>query len=217
MKGIVVISILIVLSVFSFWAEPLEAAMSGTIYSIYADTFSFVDNGTVSGDTFAITGTGGELAPSSTVGDTFDLRGGFQAAGNGILSFMVSPSSISLGAISPSAVSTADVTLTISTDSQTGYTITASADGDLRSGTNVISRVTDGSVTAGQTEYGINISGLDALQSGDVGLNGTVQVASKLGAVTNRQTTVAFRASVAQGAAPATYSQIVTFTATVNP
>ncbi len=213
MKNVVTVASII----FVFWAAPISATMSGDTYNIYADSFSFAASGTMSGDTFSIDATGGELAPSSTIGDTFDLRGGFQAAERGILSFSVSPSVISLGTLSPSAVSASAVTLTVSTDSETGYAITAASDGDLRSGTNVISRVTDGSVTAGQTEYGISASGSDALLSGDVGLNGTVQVASKLGAVTNRQTTVTFKASVAQGVVPVIYSQIVTFTATMNP
>lgn len=208
---------LILFGFFLFRAVLLSAAMSGGAYTIYADTFSFVDTATTSGDIFSITGTGGEFAVSTTSGNTFELRGGFQAAERGILSFSVTPSAFSIGPLTDAAVSATSITLLISTDSETGYTTAMTEDGNLRSGSNEINDVSDGSVTAGSEEYGIITSGTDALISSDTAIGGTLTVASASGTVTDRQTTVTFRASVDNNTPAGTYTHVVTFTATVNP
>lgn len=203
--------------IFLFWASPISSAMSGGAYTIYADSFSFIDTATTSGDTFAITGTGGEFAMASTSGDTFVLRSGFQAAERGVLSFLLSSGALSIGPLSVNAVSPAGVTLTVSTDSETGYTMAITENGDLRFGSDSINDVSDGSVTAGFEEYGIRTSGDDGLLGTDTAISGNLTVASASGRVINRQTVVTFSASMGSNTPPGTYSHIVTFTITVNP
>lgn len=208
---------LIIFMIFLFWARPISSVMSGNTFTIYADTFNFIDTASTSGDTFFITVTGGEVAATSTSGNTFELRGGFQAAEQGILSFSVSPSSLTIGPLSLSAVSTAGVDLIVSTDSETGYTITLVEDANLRFGSNDINDVSDGSVTAGSEEYGIITSGSDAQISSDTALSGTLTIASAYGRAPYRETTVVFRAAMGSNTIAGLYSHVVTFTATVNP
>lgn len=208
---------LIIFGFLLFWARPIFSAMSGGDFTIYADSLSFIDTVTTSGDTFTITGSGGEFAATSTSGSTFEMRGGFQAAERGILTFSLSNSGFSIGPLSISAVSAGGVLLTISTDSETGYTIVLTEDGNLRSGGFDINDVSDGSVTAGSEEYGIVTTGSDAQISSDTGISGALTVASGYGRTTYKETTVVFRAAMDSNTTPATYSHRVTFTATVNP
>lgn len=191
--------------------------MTGGDFTIYADTFNFIDTVSTTGDVFSITGTGGEFAATSTSGGAIVLRGGFQAAEQGILSYSISPSSAGLGTLSTAAVNTANVVITISTDSETGYSIAVTEDGNLRSGSNEINDVTDGSVTAGSEEYGIRTSGTDGRLPSDTNLTGSVIVASADGRVTARETTVIFSASADNSTPSGVYAHAVTFTATVNP
>lgn len=207
----------IVFALFLFWARPISTAMSGGAFTIYADSFNFTDTASTSGDTFSITDTGGEFAATTTSGGSIVLRGGFQAAERGILSYTLSAGSFSIGPISAAAVSTAGVDITISTDSETGYSLTVTEDGNLRSGSSDINDVSDGSVTTGSEEYGIRTTGTDGLLSSDRAMSGTVTVASATGRVTDRMTSVTFRASADSNTPAGNYSHVVTFTATVNP
>lgn len=197
--------------------SPLNTAMTGGSFEIYADTFSFLDANSSTGGTFSLTGSGGDLAATTTVTDAITLRGGFQALERGVLSFSISRGSVSLGPLAQSAVSTAEVTLTVSTDSNTGYTATAAADGSMRSGSNSIPPVTDGAVTAGSREYGIRTTGPDGLLTSDRGFNTTLTVASALSEVDVRETIVRFSASTDGSLPEGNYAQVVTFTVTANP
>lgn len=204
-------------SIFGF-AHTISATMSGGGFQITSDAFSVVSPESSSGGDFVLLDTAGEFGASTgTVGGVIELRGGFQAAENGILRFSVSPGSIQIGPLSSGAVSASAVSITMTTDSQTGYTVSATEDGNLRSGSDTITDVADGVVTAGSREYGIRTSGTDGLLGSDTPINGSVAIASSVGAVIARQTDIQFRVAI-DGSMPAgNYSHIVTFTATVNP
>jgi hypothetical protein len=199
------------------WTAPLSAAMTGGSFTIFADTFSFTGPVSTTGDTFVLTGTGGEVGATSTSGGSFVLNGGFQAMDQGILSYSVSPSSVSLSSITNTSVSSADTVITVSADSDSGYSVVATEDGNLRSGSDDMNDVTDGSVTAGSEEYGIRTSGGDGVLSSDTAISGSLTVASAAGRSVSRATTVSFRASAGSGTVLGSYSHIVTFTVTVNP
>lgn len=202
------------------WIVPLNAiTMEGGGYQIIADSFSFTSVDQVTGSDYAVFSTGGEVAATSTTGANVVLRGGFQAANQGILRLTLSSDSIALGALSETAVASADLVATVSTDSQTGYTLLIAEDGNLRDANgNDINDVSDGEVTAGQEEYGIRTSGADGPLVIDQNLTtGGRNVAVSAGIVTNRATTITFRASRSNGTPAGNYSQRVTFTLTVNP
>lgn len=200
-----------------FSTSPLNTAMTGGNFEIYADAISFIDSNSSTGGGFTLTGTGGELTATTTATDSITLRGGFQALERGALSFSVSRGAVNLGPLSQSAVSTAEVMLTVSTDSNTGYTATAVTDGPMRSGRNSIPPVTDGAVTSGVSEYGIRTTGSDGLLTSDRGFNATLTVASANGEVDVRETIVRFSASTDGTLPEGNYSQVVTFTVTANP
>lgn len=202
-----------------FWVTPLTTAMTGGVFELYADSFSFTSVDEATGQGFSVFSSGGGVVPTSTSGGVVDLRGGFQAAEKGILSLSLDTNSVAFGDLSAGKVSSGRITLTASTDSETGYTISISEDGNLRaiSGASDINDVADGEVTAGQEEYGIRVSGQDALVSGDRAISGSVDIASFSGMITSRSTGVEFRASRGSQTAEGSYSHRVTFTLTANP
>ena len=187
------------------WITPLNAlSMEGGGYQIIADSFSFTSVDQATGGDYAIFSTGGEVGATSTVGGNAVLRGGFAATNQGILRLTLSSDAINLGALS---------------DSQTGYTLSLTEDGNLRDASgNDINDVSDGAVDAGQEEYGIRTVGPDGLLAIDQNLYpGNRNVAAAAGIVTNRATTISFRASRSNATAAGSYSHRVTFTLTVNP
>ena len=152
---------------------------------------------------------------------TYELRGGFQAQEQGILDFSLDTNSIDLGSLSSDAVASSDIVLTVSTDSETGYTLSITEDGNFRSGANDIDDVADSAVTIGSEEYGILVVGDDkddTWPAGDVAIGGAfTDIATHSGSVVNRDTTVTFKASVGGDTIGGNYSHDVYFTLTVNP
>jgi hypothetical protein len=200
-----------------FFPNVLSAAMNSASYQIYADSFGVSDASVISGGSTTISGTTGELAPTTTLGGAYELRGGFSASEKGILSATVSSNSINLGTLSTAYVASGTSVLNVSTDSETGYTASISSDGNLRTGLNDIDNVSDGSVTAGSEEYGIQTTGTDALLSTDVGISGSVNIASAVGKVTDHATTITFKASTSPATVNGSYSQTVTVSVIANP
>jgi hypothetical protein len=211
--------ILFLYSLFFIFPGVTFAAMTSTDYEIYSDSFSVGGASEVTGTTYNLSGLSGELAISTSTDavGTYVLRGGFEASEKGILSASLDNLTIALGTLSASAVSTASTTLTVSTDSETGYSASITEDGNLRSGLNDIDDVGDGAVTAGSEEYGVRTSGSDGLLASDTAISGQLSFASAGGAVTNRQTTIVFRASMSALTASGSYTHAGTVTVTVNP
>lgn len=198
---------------------PLATAfsMTGGNFSIYADSFTVVEGDQVSGGVFSLTQTGDGSSTVSSTGNTFELRGGFEAQEKGILSFTISSSTLSFDSLTTTTLAVATTTIRVSTDSETGYSVALSENGNLTDGTDVIDDVADGDVTIGSEEYGIRTSGSDALASGAVPISGSVGIASAAGDVTARETDVGFYIAVSTSTPAGTYSHTVTFSVTVNP
>lgn len=197
---------------------PLKADMSGGNFRIYTDSFSFVDGGFISGGNYSITATGDYGTATTTVGGTFILHGGQQVGNVGILSFSVSPTSIAFGTLANNTVAASNVTLTVSTDSATGYTVSLAPDGALRTATGkTFANVGDGSVTAGSEEYGVRTSGSAGTLSSDTAVSTGLVVASGTGSAASEQTTLRFSIASAPGSVGGDYNQAITLTLTVNP
>lgn len=198
--------------------RPLETAMTGGAYELYADSFVVIDSEAVSGGEYTLTGSAGEGTAVVGSGGVYELRGGFQAQDVGILSLNLNPGTLSFASLSSASVSTGGVVLSVSTDSNTGYSLSLSEDGNLRSGGNAIDDVSDGTVTAGEEEYGVRTSGADAVGTGsDRAISGSLVVASGSGRATDAQTTVQFRVGISPTTPAGNYSQALTFTLSVNP
>lgn len=93
-------------------------------------------------------------------------NGGTQPTVDGTNDYVypVSSTSIALGTLSTSSISTAVVAFEVTAANDSGYTVQVFDDGNLRSGSNDIDDVTDGSITAGSEEHGARSS--DATLSG---------------------------------------------------
>ncbi|MEK9183345.1 MAG: hypothetical protein AAB849_02445 [Patescibacteria group bacterium] len=198
-----------------------SASMSSENFALQVDTISV--GGDLSTSTNykvfdTIGGSSGVQATQST-STNYIVEAGFQAAASGAaLSASLSASSVSLGSLGTSIVSSASQILTITTNSPTGYTATITEDGNLRSGSNDINDVSDGAVAAGSEEYGIRTSGnAGQMNNSDTAITSSSQtIASTSTLAINEQTTIAYKASVGSATAAGTYSHIVTFTTTAN-
>jgi len=189
---------------------PSHSEMDSASYSIIADT---INPGGVftTGTLYRMEATVGESPVDSTTSTCYTIRGGYQSMDRAQLSMLISDDSLGLGSLSTSQVSSASTTITITTDSESGYTLSISA----VSGTSVTA-VSDGSITAGQTEYGFGASGSDSLFSDDRSLIAR-NISSTSTVVTGSQTVLTFKASVASlGSSVANYSQTITLTAANN-
>lgn len=201
-----------------FPSVEIQSAMQGGNYEIYADSFSAFDGTVLTGGAYSMTGTGGEQIVNISAGGSYEIRGGFQAMEKGILSVSLDSGSVNLGTLSKTAKKTDSLQISVSTDSKTGYMLSISEDGDLRSGVNTINDVLDGAVSVGEEEYGISVTGSDSLVVGEIPIIGAgTQIASSEGPVESRVSTVEFAASIDAGTAQGTYGHSVVFTATVIP
>jgi hypothetical protein len=135
----------------------------------------------------------------------------------------IDDTSIELGTLSTASVSTATQQYTINSNNQTGVTLQIATDGDLEdASTNTIDAVADGTVTAGDEEYGIAVTGSSltidpTYNSGD---NAIVQsaddIASSAGSVSNATMDITYKASIAGTTVAGSYSQVVTVTVASN-
>lgn len=196
--------------------QSVGTEMSGGDFSIPVDSFSFFEAGSSTGGAFILEDAGEGIGAGQSSSGDFVLDAGFQAEISGTVSITNSETSLSLGTLSLTSVSSRSLVSTISTDSITGYTLSISEDGDLRNGSDSIADVTDGVVTAGEAEYGVTTSGADALLSSDAAIEGSVHLARRNNAG-QEATTVTFRASIGQNSQAGTYNHTVTLSVTANP
>ncbi len=167
---------------------------------------------------FILESTLGELS-GVTTSTNFSSRSGFQAIGaEPKITMALSTNTINLGTLDAGSVNTANLTVTVTTNASSGYTVKLSENENLRSAAgNDIDDVLDGSVTAGSEEYGIRTSGISGLSnSTDAAISGAVNIASKSTSAVAEQTTVTFKAAISNATFSAGYSHTVTFTAVAN-
>ena|GEM_PF-5677979 len=192
--------------------------MSSTNYRIDQ---SFVGSGGTreSSSNYQVLETVGDIGTGTSSSGNYRLRAGYLSnTQDASLTFSVSTSSLNLGSITPSAVSSASHTMTVATDMTRGYVITAQADGLFRSGPNSIPFVADGTVTAGSAEYGARFTGgLGVHPAGDIGLAPLTTVTTYTDNVAGGDTTTAtYRASAAPSTQPGSYASTTTYIATAT-
>lgn len=197
-----------------FFAPVPVFAMSSTNYSILADTF---DNGGFGSSTNYYTfGTIGEWEGGTTTSTNYGILGGYSGIwADSAISLTLGSSSVSLGTLVSSAVSSVSNIATVTTDYAGGYSLYLYESAGLASGSDVINDVTDGSVTAGSEEYGIRTSGTSgSYNSTDTSIISTWKsVATNAGAASSEQTTITFKASVGSDTPSGTYSHSVSVAA----
>lgn len=190
--------------------QAVRGDMSSATYEIYADVVA--DGGVLStGGTFSLEDTVGESPVGSMTGGVYEVRGGYQFMTTGTISMSISDAALSLGELSASSVKTDSTIVTITTDNDSGYTLSTGA----ISGTS-IQAVADGTVTAGSEEYGVAAAGADALLVGDVAITSALSVASSATPAAGNQTTLTFKASISGSSVAGSYTQTIPLIAAVN-
>lgn len=198
--------------VFGFLSFPAVSfgVMSSTNYTIFADS---VDSGGVlsTGGTYSLQDTAGESPVGSATSSAYEVIGGYQAMDWSVLTMSITTTSISLGTLSAGVVNTADTTAVITTNVSSGYVLSVAS----VSGSSMIA-VSDGTVSFGQEEYGLSVSGPDRAFSDDRSVIAGRILASSSTPVTGSQTVITFKASMVSGSAVGSRSQSVTLTASTN-
>ena len=199
-----------------FLFPDLVFGMSSPSYRIDQ---SFVGGGGTreSSPNYQVQETVGDIGTGNSQSANYRLRAGYlPGTQDASLIFTVSTTSLNLGTITPSSVSTAVHTMTVVTDLTRGYVITAQADGSFRSGANTIPFVADGLVTAGSTEYGAAFTGgLGSHPAGDIGLASLTTVTSYNDNVSAGDTTTAtYKTSASPVTRAGSYASTTTYIAT---
>lgn len=138
------------------------------------------------------------------------------------ITFTLNDNLVNLGTLSVGAVNTDTTNFTVNTNATSGYNVTATEDGNLRTATADINDVADGTVTAGSEEYGMSTSKSGqtfAQTSGNAAtaIDGTAkQCASAAGPVSSDATTLTLHASVAGTTPAGAYTHTITLVATAN-
>jgi len=192
------------------------AAMSSTNYYIYADSVE-TGGGLSSGGAYSIEDTIGQgfVSESESLGSTYKIKAGYQAMVIGSLSLNISDNSIDLGSLSTTTVTSASTIVTVTTDSESGYS--ASIQSAIWTGT-PLTDVVDGTVDVGQEEYGIAVSGPDiplAFTDDRSVIAGRV-LANKTYAATGSQTTITFKAAISPSTSSGDRSQAVEIAVSAN-
>ena len=189
------------------------ADMSSSTYRIYADVIS-IGGGTFSSSTYSLNGTMGEPTIGIITSSTYEIKGGFQYTSiDGGISLDFTSSSLNLGILSTTTVSQATTTATVTTESDTGYTLAISSISE-----SLLTSVTDSdaSVTAGVEEYGIGLIGDNRFFENDRSVE-VRNISTASTAVTADETQIIFKAAISSTSTAGELSQTVVFTASVNP
>jgi len=135
---------------------------------------------------------------------------------NPTFTFALSANTCALGTLTSSSVATCNYNVTTTTNSEDGYATTIIEDGNLRDGSNVITDVADGTVTAGATEYGIGLTGTDRSFVNERAITGAPQTiaADTSGPISAQQVTVTHKASITSAVLAGAYSHTVTLVST---
>lgn len=210
----------VILFAFGLLLRPVVGIgqMTGGSFSIPIDSLTISDTLEADGGVYSLNDSTGYPEMGTSTGNTYVLNAGFQQAAGNSVTLSLGAETVSLGALSTSAVASSALTATVSTESETGYTLSVSEDGNLRVGSEEINDVADGAVSAGAEEYGIRTSGTNGLlNSVDTAISNNLNIGSSLASVSGDIITINFKAAISSATVFGSYSHIITFTLTANP
>ena len=190
------------------------SAMSSTNYYIYADSVDYGGGLATSTSYNLQDSVGGGDSVGISTSTSYEVRAGYQAAVKGVLSISLSSGSVSLGTLSAvGVVASSSVTLTVDTNSVTGFSLSISDVG----GTS-LPAVSDGSVdgNSGAEEYGLAVVGSHRVFSNDQAVTIGLLLLSSSVPVVSDQSTLTFKAVRATSSGVANYSHNVVLTASAN-
>lgn len=198
-----------------------SASMTSENYQLQLDSVD-VGGDLATSTNYKVSGSLGEapgVHETQSTSTNYIIEAGFQAAASGVaLSATLSTNAMSLGSLTTADTNEASQTLTITTNSPTGYSATITEDGNLRFGDNDINDVSDGEVTASSEEYGFRTSGVAGqFNSADTAITSVAKTIATTSTIAiNEQTAITYKASITHGIPVGTYSHIVTITTTAN-
>ncbi len=135
--------------------------------------------------------------------------------------YQLNAGSLTLEPLTTSTVATGNVGFAVTIDNSSGYTIQVLDDGDLRSGTDTIDAVSDGSVTASSEEYGARSSDTtlsdSTFDTQDTALTtSTQEIVSKGSSSFEDRSFLTLKAAISTSTVAGTYGHTVTFIASGN-
>lgn len=135
--------------------------------------------------------------------------------------YQLDASSLSMGTLSTSDVSTAILAWEISAEVDNGYVVQILEDGDFRSGSANVADVTDGTVTAGADEYGARSSDTtlsnSSFDSSDTAITGSAQeVASESSAAFKSRNFLTIKAAPSSSNTSGEYAHTISLIASGN-
>lgn len=184
--------------------------MSSSNYTIFADS---IDSGGVlsASGTYSLEDTAGESPAESASSSTYEVIGGYQAMDWSVLTMDIDTTTVNLGTLIIDRVATSAVVVSVTADASTGYVLSvASVSGTILGG------VSDGSITPGQEEYGVAVSGTDAAFGDDRAITAGLNLSSSSTPVVSAQTTIIFKATMGSASVAGGRNQSVTLTASTN-
>lgn len=187
------------------------AVMSSTNYSIYADSIGFGGINSTS-TSYNLQDTVGGSPAGFSSSSSYEIRSGYQSMEQGSLSVSIDNTSLNLGTLSESSVNSASTTVTVNTDSATGYTLSIGS-----AGSSPITAVSDidGSVTAGSEEYGLAVTGTDKYFSNDRSIIAG-RVLASANAPANSATVLTIKAAMSISTPVGSKSQSITLSTSAN-
>lgn len=221
--------------IFNLFILPIHSlAMSSTNYQINIDEFN-ESGGSSSSTNYQIWSNLGEQVTGTTESANYKVHQGFITTETPILIFSISGNSISFGTLTSDSVKTGNITLTLSTNAASGYSVQAydnTTAGIANGLISVTSELADATTpnsyinlpSAGTEHYGVTVTGTHATSGYSSGtkinsLDNTtwVDIGSYSGFISDDVLTVQYRASIS-GLSPASsnYQAISTFVATGN-
>lgn len=226
--------------------EVFAADNSSANYVIFADAFTAGGSENSNSTLYGLQDSIGEFIISSatnatTTSDTYGIKSGFRELyPDQTLTFSIADSSVDLGTLDASAVSTDTNEIVIATNATKGFTITATGGSDttLTSGSDTISAIGATAVASsvGTEQFGINLvdnttpdagadpsgtaplgSAADQYNTADLfAWNNGDTVATSTTAIGSTTFTVTYLANIASGTESGTYAMTITYAATGN-
>lgn len=214
------IQVLAITAAFLAAAVPLavQAESSSSNYILWGQAAAGGGERTTSAN-YVNYGTAADVAGVEASSAGYFLQTGFEAIREAPhMSISLAPTSLPLSpnTLSPAGVSTAQTTVTVSTNADFGYVLTVRALSPFQNvAGDVIDGVVDGTVTAGSEEFGVSLTGTDRAFADDRAVTGSaLTIASNGMYVTNMATTVTFKASISAATEAGQYQGSYTFIAT---
>ncbi|MDO9509890.1 MAG: hypothetical protein Q7J14_01215 [Candidatus Magasanikbacteria bacterium] len=187
------------------------AAMSSTNYMIYADSLE-TGGGLSGGGNYSLEDTIGEGIISGSAGSIYNIKAGYQAMVLGSLAMNINNNSLSLGDLSTTEIKSASTTITITTDSTSGYSLSIQS----VSGVGLTAVGVDGTVDIGVEEYGLAVSGFDAVFANDRSVTAGQILANKTSPAVGSQTIITFKAAISSATTQGDKSQVVSVGVSAN-